>query len=77
MLYDLDVLFEGIKRGAWKESPVGDVFLSAMAASVIPGEAHRSHQEVSRLIKNEEAVLANAISLNPKPRSTGLKSRKR
>jgi hypothetical protein len=75
LLLDSDILFEGLKRGLWRETPVRDVLLSSLAAGMTPD--YVAHGVASQLISSEEKLLAYAVSVDPKlkPKKRGESSK--
>lgn len=65
-MLDTNVLFEGLKRGLWREAPVRDLFLSSIAASMTPEDVTKD--VASKMIELEESLLAHAVNISPKGR---------
>ena len=70
LLLETSVLFQGLRRGLWKEFTMRDLMLSTLATSMTAENV--PHDVVPQLLSNEEAVLAYAINVDN--RSTGFVS---
>lgn len=63
LLQQIDVLFEGLKRGRWREVRMGELFTISIAASMVPDQTPLS--VAKQMIANEQEILTYALRINP------------
>lgn len=63
LLLESNILYEGLNRGQWRQTPSRDLLLSAIATGMIP--ANVTHSVAAHMVANEVKQLPYAISLDP------------
>ena len=72
LLLDSSALFEGLRRGRWRQLSIGTVMRSALAVAMT--SFADSSATSARSFYEEESVILNSLSILPKPEATVLAS---
>jgi hypothetical protein len=64
LLLETSILFEGLMRGLWKDCPMRDLMMSAIATSTTPKDAGKA--AALHCLMYKESILPYAVTVNPK-----------